>query len=719
MKRLKSEETIAQQESAELSLRDYWDTVQRYRVTFILVVAVVLLTSTSMFVFKPKKFTASAKLFSTNPDSNASTLERMMGRAYTYSTDPKTISRIAQSQNILDLTLKNSIEEFNLLNLEAEEIKPEELFIYQNLTKERILGSMSVNADSESADIINIKVTLNECPNLCIAIANGLSKAILEALTENNRKGFKQEVENLEISIRENELEINSLNDQIKKILSQKSDFKLSLDENRLSSRLGILENQLSDAELRKKEIDDQIKMIKVDFGIEDIAFEKIRWIDLSSTMHQKLQNLKFEKEELLTRYHPENPSVKKIENQIQSMEETLKPAPNGEKVTYIEVDRFKTGIVTRLFQLIAESSASEKRYQYIKNELKLTQAEILASSEEQKQINELRNKMKIFEEIQIKLHTNLQTTKMSLLSTTSNFEIFERAKDSTLDSGGVTKHIAIGLAIGVALAFCVVILLKNWENTLKSSMDLKSHFHYPSLGGMPNWKFDQMYINEMEPDSQIAEVYGMLRNHIRFSSQNKPEKSLLICSAFQGEGKSVTAANLALSFALEGNQVLLVSADLRRPESLTKFLKDPQENGIVEYLEEEVDLKDVIYPSIANNLSIVPTVHQAKNPTRLLKNPRFKKLLDYGEEIFDVLIIDSPAILPVVDTTMFAHLTRGVLVLAQADQTPINSINEMLGRLEHVNAPIIGICLNKIMDLRLEYSYSYGSKQPYEYFSS
>ena len=79
-------------------------------------------------------------------------------------------------------------------------------------------------------------------------------------------------------------------------------------------------------------------------------------------------------------------------------------------------------------------------------------------------------------------------------------------------------------------------------------------------------------------------------------------------------------------------------------------------------------------------------------------------------------MIVDSPAILPVVDTTMFANLTRGVLILAQADHTPISSLKETIDRLEHVEAPIIGICLNNIVDLRLEFQYGYRNRQRYEY---
>jgi len=691
----------------EVTLREYFNILMRYRITFVMVVVVILVTSISMNTFMPKKYTAISRILSINPNANANTVERMLGRSHTTVIDPNTISRIARSPRALKEALRYTLEDFN--SLEDIKISPEEAFLANNLSEGSILSSISILEDKDTYDVINISATLNESPNLCASIANAVSRVILEALTENNRKVYKLEVTNLEKLIKNNEIEIESLDQRIKEIISGDTGFKLSIDEYGLTNRLGALENQLSETELKIKEIEDQVIMIKIDFGIENIPFDKVRWIDLSSPMFRKLQELKFQREELLTRYFPENPSVKKIDHQIESLEDTLKPTLKDKDIVYVEVDRFKTAMATRLQQLITEVSALKKRTKHIKGELESTQDEILSTPEEQKKVIDLRKKKEILEKLQINLHTNLQTTKMNLLGTYSNFEILEHATPAKSSSSmSLARYIVMGLAFGMAISTCIVIILKFFENTIKSTSDLKRHFKYPSLGGIPNWKVNNMYIDEMEPDSRISEVYGVLRNHIRFSSHNRPEKCLLVSSALQGEGKTLTTTNLALSFALEGNQVLLISADLRRPESLTNLLQKPEENGIVEYLEGRVDLKDVIYSSISRNLSVIPTIYRSNNPTRLINSPRFKELIDYGENNYDVLIIDSPAVLPVVDTTMFANLVRGVVVLVQADSATIGSSNELINRLEHVEAPIIGICLNNINDVRLEYRYSY-----------
>lgn len=720
MKNTETLKVVDDHESTELSLKDYLGILSRYRIIFILIIVVVVMTFVSLYVFTPKSYSARARILSINPNQNVSVLERMRGQTHAMMTDPNTITRIAESTGVLRKSLQYIQEEIETLKKSDKfNFDQEEAFIANRLNETSILGAIKIGEDRVSMDIVNVIATVVDGPNLCAIIANSMSKAILEALTNNNKKVYEREALSLEQLIKENERQMLKIEEDVRSIISSEVDFQLALDDQSLSRRLSALENELSEAESRKKENEDQIDMIKAEFGIKNVPFEQVRWIDLSSPMFRKLQDLQFQREELLTRYYPENPSVKKIDNQIQSLRETLRPDSEEEKVIYVEVDSFKSGMVTRLQQLITETSALKKRIVHIQLKYKETQNKILTSPEKQKRVVELRKKKDVLEKLQINLHTNLQMTRMNLIGTHSNFEILEKAIPALGPSStSLINYIIKGLAFGVVLGMGVVFVLNYFENTLKSTLDLKRHFKYPSLGGIPNWKFDEMFIDEMQPNSRISEVYAMLRNQIRFSSHNRPEKCLMVSSAFQGEGKSITAMNLALSFALEGNQVLLVSSDLRRPDSLTELLESPQENGIVEYLEGQVDMKSVIYRSIASNLSVVPTTHRSNNPTKLLKTQQFSDLLEYGEKNYDILIVDSPAVLPVVDSTMFASQVRGLLILVEAEKTPITSVNELIGRLEHVGAPIIGICLNNIKDLRLEYQYNYQGALSYNYIN-
>ena len=185
-----------------------------------------------------------------------------------------------------------------------------------------------------------------------------------------------------------------------------------------------------------------------------------------------------------------------------------------------MEVNRLKMGLVQKLHQLVSEEAAVKKRVYHIQNEIEDVQEQIFNAPAEQKQIIDLRKQKEVLEKLQISLQTTMQTSRIHLMSLNSNFELLERAVPMPFSiSPGLGRYIVVGFAMGLVLAVSIVLLLKFWENTLKSSVDLKRNFHYPSLGVLPEWRGDEMFIDEMQPDSRISEVFGMLRNAIRFSS--------------------------------------------------------------------------------------------------------------------------------------------------------------------------------------------------------
>jgi capsular exopolysaccharide synthesis family protein len=327
-----------------------------------------------------------------------------------------------------------------------------------------------------------------------------------------------------------------------------------------------------------------------------------------------------------------------------------------------------------------------------------------------------------VLKRVHVDSHKALHTAKMQLLATRSGLDILERASaDFYSKSTGLAKLIVLGIILGMGIGVGSCFLLNNWSNTLKNTIDIKRQFHLSIMGAIPHWNNDEKYIDEMEPDSQIAEVYSVLRNNIRFSPLRGAEKSLLVVSPSQSEGKTLTAINLALSFALEGSSCLLISADLRRPYTLTQFrqTKDTKRTkGICEYLNEEANIDDAIFKSNFNNLDLVPTCARAKNPTKLLKSERFKALVEKGKADYDIVIIDSPAILPVVDTSIISSHVNAALFVAKADKTATHDIENSLSRLEHVNCPIVGIALNGIKDLKLEAFYGYGRSQYSGYYT-
>ena len=300
------QETVEQDNANELSLKDYWETIVRYRFTFMLVMVIVMGTTMSMSLFNPQKYSAQAKLLSLVIENDADSMLRAFGKPSVI-VDVGTMSKIATSKKVVPKITERMNEIFNEYKNENV-ISSEELFIVQNVSHSFVKRFIRLSNDPESQDIITVSATINDAPFLCAALVNATSEVLLDQLTENNRRTLKLEIDNPNNSIISNNKQIDDINEEMSNIQRRANkDQKVNLDERRLTLRLDSFENQLSQAELKYKEITDQIQMIKVDFGIQDVPLDQVKWIDSSSSMHQKLQNLKFEREELLTRYKPEN----------------------------------------------------------------------------------------------------------------------------------------------------------------------------------------------------------------------------------------------------------------------------------------------------------------------------------------------------------------------------------------------------------------------------
>ncbi len=286
-----------------------------------------------------------------------------------------------------------------------------------------------------------------------------------------------------------------------------------------------------------------------------------------------------------------------------------------------------------------------------------------------------------------------------------------------------VVMDVSVALIIGLLLGLGVAFLLESMDTHLHTPTDIYYHLRLNYLGVIPYWsEKEQMVIAPERPDSHLAEIYAHLCNNIRYGHGGTPEKRLLIASATQGEGKSTLAANLSVRYALEGNSVALIDADLRRPRGhklLEMFQGDRStQSGLSDYLSGDCEIADATYGTSVPGLSLVPAGSRVRNAAKLLGNPRMLTLLDEIERNFDIVILDCPAVLPVVDATILAPHMRGVLMVIAAEEAEIGAVRMALYRLQHVGAPMAGGVLNKVRERSASYTY-YGYRYRGGYYYS
>jgi len=212
------------------------------------------------------------------------------------------------------------------------------------------------------------------------------------------------------------------------------------------------------------------------------------------------------------------------------------------------------------------------------------------------------------------------------------------------------------------------------------------------------------------KPKSPVSEAYRVLRTNIQYSNVDMPLRVLAITSSGPGEGKSTTISNLAITFAQTGSKVLLVDGDLRKP-SIHKFYDLPNQTGLVNILAKQASAGSCIHDTLVENLFILTSGPTPPNPSELLQSDSMRKFLSEIEEIFDVVLIDTPPVCNVTDAAILSSVVDGIILVAASGKVKIDQIKRAKDILDRVNANIIGVVLNKLdKNSNRNYYYTYYS---------
>jgi len=218
--------------------------------------------------------------------------------------------------------------------------------------------------------------------------------------------------------------------------------------------------------------------------------------------------------------------------------------------------------------------------------------------------------------------------------------------------------------------------------------------------------------IAQSEPKSPITEAYRTLRTNIQYAAVDGPVQSLLITSAGPGEGKSLTAANLAIVMAQSGKKTLLVDCDLRKPTQHRLF---DQRNvrGLTSLLVNGGDPANFKNKTSIPQLSLITSGPIPPNPAELLGSQAMQSLLEELMSGYESVVFDGPPLIAVTDSALLAPLVGGVLLVIEAGKTRIDMIQEAKSILENAGSRIIGCVLNGVRRKNKDahYYYYYGEK--------
>lgn len=216
--------------------------------------------------------------------------------------------------------------------------------------------------------------------------------------------------------------------------------------------------------------------------------------------------------------------------------------------------------------------------------------------------------------------------------------------------------------------------------------------------------------ITVTQPKSPIAEQYRTIRTNIEFMAVDQEIQVILVTSATQGEGKSTTSSNLAVTYAQQGKKVLVVDTDMRRPTVHYTF-RVANGLGLSSLLTRQAELDKAILPTKVENLSILTAGPIPPNPAELLSSKAMERLITQLRDQYDIIILDAPPLLQVADSRITSKLTDGVVMVVGCTTSDRQRVIKAKEQLELAEAKILGVVLNRrelTDDSAYQYYYSY-----------
>ena len=478
-----------------------------------------------------------------------------------------------------------------------------------------------------------------------------------------------------------------------------------------LPQKLAELSRQLIMAETKRKELKDVYENVR---GVSYANAESVPIIFQNKTIQSlKKQILAAEQkiDELSKIYGPKYPSMIKARDELNMLLKKRK----------LEIDRIKESAKTE-YELAIDFENN------IKTSFNQTKAEAVKLNEKFIQYGMLKRDVESNRSIFNALIQSLKEISVTEQTQTANVWVVEKAEPPEFASYPNTrKNILLGVVLGLFGGIGFVFFLEYLDNTIKSPSDLEDRLKVPVLGSVALIKSankSKKFKNDVDSNliiskesSSYVESYKTIRTALLLSSAENPPRRMLVTSAVPGEGKTTTAANLAVTIAKTGKKVLLVDSDLRRPKVHKLFDLD-NSTGLSSILAGIIETKTFLQQGPVDTLSIIPSGPIPPDPAELLSSKKFEELIASWSTEFDFLILDSPPVLSTPDSLLLSRLVDGTILIANFNKTTFDAAQKAIKSFADINTHILGIIINKVNLSKSSYYY-YDYSHNYYYYKS
>jgi polysaccharide biosynthesis transport protein len=420
----------------------------------------------------------------------------------------------------------------------------------------------------------------------------------------------------------------------------------------------------------------------------------------------QQLLLLKAELQELGQYLKPKHPKVIAMKEELARREELLKIyRSQGEE------------------QLQSRKAMLALEIQILEKEVKEWNASTLAIQGKTAEYQRLKANSQRIQALYDRLLATMQTLDVNKEISPESVTIMEKASPGFPDQADLSKKVAVGSLVGLGLAVALLFLLDRLDDRLNSFTELQDSFDEDVLGQVPREvsggpRRQPSLIEPEDTRHAFVEAYRNLRSSLLYMAEtgDRP-RTILVTSSVPNDGKSVTAANLAITLASAGSRVLLVDADLRKGALHERF-GVPAEPGLAEVLSKGAAWETIVHTTKFSNLFILPAGAFTANSSELFIGEATKRFLREAAGKYDYVILDTVPVMAADDVTSLAPQVDGVLFVIRAVFTSARVARASLESLYQRQVRVLGLVFNAVRQGSVDYYY-YKYKDYYKGYPS
>lgn len=691
--------------AAEFHFLDYWRIIRIRKMVILAVWLLVVLTTVAVTLVLKPTYASTVRI---EIEKDITDIERIGGPQYREDFDPYFMATEfdkMKSTSVLLPVIHNATNKFIQTWSQRLGLRDGEL-LGEMEACEYLRRNLEVE-QSRNTKLVDITI-YSPIKEEAATLANLVSESYKNWRQQSRKEHLTNAIEVLKKELAEQDTQVSALQEKLDvlrvelnipdTVASGSAAYSVSTERERLSTLLQGLQRARSDLVYYDKKLQ----------ALETIGSEDVRRL----------------RDAILTVLPGEQLLPMRLDD-LDRVEQTLAKQTNDYSLTHPDVQGtlalravLQTQVSNRVDGLLqglrANVSAYQAQYIEVSNQVEEAREAVAAEASAFSEYFELKRKletqMRIRETVYIR---TLQETIDAALPTESVVKVVDGATPGLRPvRPNLVLNLALGIVFGLLMGVGLAFFIEYLDTSVKTIDDVERAMDATVVGVIPQ---NIGLLLKEGADSPHAEAYRVLRTNVLFSRKNPNDNTITVVSGGAGEGKSTTIFNLATVFAQNGERVLVVDSDLRRP-SLHKFVGVSNSIGLTNYLLKQNTLEEVVQTTTVPTLDFLPSGKLPSSALGIINSPRMKELVDEVRNRYDFVFFDSPPIMGVSDASILTSMVDMALLVVQYRKYPQAMTLRAKQMVQKVGNNLLGIVLNNINISQDSYYYYY-SGYYYDYY--